>query len=300
MTEPGEIRVPELLVRGQNAELSARLAAMHAGAAGTQEWPGADGRPIGFSGALDGRCFIVLHGVATYLFDGGSGAVEAVAEACAEREWIEDSYRRLALPLVLQVRGIQVLHASAVDTPGGLVVLCGFSGSGKSTLAYGLGRRGCRIWADDAVAFRVEGGSVAAHPLPFRVRLLPDAAEYFLPSSSIEGGKLTVEEPAAATPRGPRPIALGLFLESEEREGAALEHSEIQAVSPTAAFRRLLLHGFFFHHLPDDSRGYRSVILEYLELAGQVPFYGVRRGEGLAGLEGTLSAIEGRISRLSS
>ncbi len=74
----------------------------------------------------------------------------------ASPDSIEDTYRRGVLPLVLQLRGHEVLHASAVSTASGLLVLCGVSGTGKSTFAYGLSRRGYPLWADDAVVLDIE------------------------------------------------------------------------------------------------------------------------------------------------
>src|SRR5690606_18526516 len=92
---------------------------------------------------------------------------------------IQDSYQRCVLPLVLQAAGTEVLHASAVLTPRGVLALCAESGTGKSTLAYGLSRRGYPLWADDAVAFEADETCTNAMPLPFALRLQRDAVRFF-------------------------------------------------------------------------------------------------------------------------
>ena len=53
---------------------------------------------------------------------------------------IEETFERGVLPLALQARGIQVLHASGIETPQGVVAFCARSQTGKSTLAYACSR----------------------------------------------------------------------------------------------------------------------------------------------------------------
>src|SRR5919106_5320553 len=95
------------------------------------------------------------------------------------RDSILDAYYRSVLPMALQAQGAEVLHASAVLTPRGVLALCARSGTGKSTLAYGLSRRGYPLRADDAVAFENSGAQINVRPLPFSIRLRPDAAAFF-------------------------------------------------------------------------------------------------------------------------
>src|SRR5512134_3155557 len=92
-------------------------------------------------GGREGRGYrIDVPGVARLRFDRTGERVEATPEPGVSPVAVSRAYRD-ALPLVLQARGSEVLHASAVLGPRGVVALCGASGSGKSTLAYALGRR---------------------------------------------------------------------------------------------------------------------------------------------------------------
>ncbi len=268
----------------------ARLEALHARGENTQEWPGVGSRPIGFSGMDHGRCFIRLDEVGTFVFDDGTGPVEVFADRGAESDWIEDSYRRLVLPLVIQVRGTQVLHASAVEAPPGIILLCGFSGAGKSSLAFGLGRSGYRVWADDALAFESEGPSSMAHPLPFRIRLLPDAADYFMAAREGGGGKVTLPEHEGDRPSGSRPIAAGFLLDGARGEVGAQGRVQAAPISSTETFRRILPHGYFFHAV-EDSAATRRVVEAYLELAARVPFFRLARGEGRGGVAERIDAV---------
>lgn len=81
------------------------------------------------------------------------------------------------LPRLLAHQGALVLHAAAVDTRGGAVLLVGRSGSGKSTLAAALAGTGLAVLADDAVVLREEGDGLVAVPTYPGLRLQADSVE---------------------------------------------------------------------------------------------------------------------------
>ncbi|MDQ6839661.1 MAG: hypothetical protein M3137_15375 [Actinomycetota bacterium] len=78
-----------------------------------------------------------------------------------------------ALPMALPLLGLEPLHASAVATFAGALLLVGPSGSGKTTLATTLLGRGHALVADDACAFDDDGRLWPGPPL---MNLRPDAA----------------------------------------------------------------------------------------------------------------------------
>jgi hypothetical protein len=65
---------------------------------------------------------------------------------------------------VSMLRGREALHASAVESPHGVVAILGPSGAGKSTLALELMRRGWPLFADDVLAMSARAKRVTAHP----------------------------------------------------------------------------------------------------------------------------------------
>jgi hypothetical protein len=68
------------------------------------------------------------------------------------------------LPFAALLRGLEVLHASAVVTGCGGVVLSGPSRAGKTTLALELCRRGAGFLADDVLALEGVEGELRGHP----------------------------------------------------------------------------------------------------------------------------------------
>lgn len=78
---------------------------------------------------------------------------------------------------LLHQRGALVLHASAVATPSGAVLVAGPSGAGKSTLCAELRRRGFPVIADDICALGPnDAGAITVYPGYPRLKLWADAA----------------------------------------------------------------------------------------------------------------------------
>jgi hypothetical protein len=80
------------------------------------------------------------------------------------------------IPRLLAHRGALVLHASAVQRPGGgVIAFAGESGWGKSTLAAALAVRGCRLLGDDSATLRACQGEVRLTPGYTGLRLNGDS-----------------------------------------------------------------------------------------------------------------------------
>ena len=68
------------------------------------------------------------------------------------------------LPMVLNLRGGEALHASAVMTPEGAIAFCGSTGSGKSTLAAIFASHGDTVVTDDCLPIRAHEGRLCGAP----------------------------------------------------------------------------------------------------------------------------------------
>jgi len=93
---------------------------------------------------------------------------------------VEDATTYLLGPvlgLVLRLRGITCLHASAIDLGGQAIAVIGPPGSGKSTTAAIFATSGYRVLSDDVVALGDHGSAFLARPSYPRVGLWSDSVE---------------------------------------------------------------------------------------------------------------------------
>jgi hypothetical protein len=230
-----------------------------------------------------------LPGIASFRFGSLDGEAIVIPEARTppvRPAVIEDAYQRAVLPMALQAQGREVLHASAVIMPQGVVALCGRAQTGKSTTAYGLHRRGHRVWADDALVFDASAESVAAIPYPHRLRIREEAAEYF----DLRGlrrrdtSSWTALEQAQAEPA---PLACLFLLEREVESSGPVETARL---SPAEAFAKVMTHAYLFRL--DDPERKRRMIGKYLAVATQVPVFRMRFRATLDQLPSMLDRVE--------
>jgi hypothetical protein len=94
----------------------------------------------------------------------------------------EDTIQHLLLdqviPLVINLRGGEALHASAILTSHGVVAFAGPAGSGKSTITGSLMKMGYPFVSDDCLTLREKDQTIYAIPAYPGLRLWDDAQEY--------------------------------------------------------------------------------------------------------------------------
>jgi hypothetical protein len=251
--------------------------------AGLTTWHDHDGAVCAYGHTAGDRRWVHVSGVGAFGFTARGTQVRAVPLASASRELVIDTFRRTVLPLAIQARGDEVLHASAVRTGAGVVAVCAVSGTGKSTLAYALSRRGHVLWADDAVCFDASVDPIRAMPLPFAIRLRPESVAHF----GFNGNR-TVERPLAA------PLAATIVLERLEPGAAA----RLDRLSPTEAFPATLTHGYCFTIHDRERSGH--MLDSYMELASRVPVFRLSFPAGLEQLDSMTDLIEDALPALAS
>jgi hypothetical protein len=138
------------------------------------------------------------------------------------------------LPFASVARGLEVLHASAVEIGGRAVAFSGPRGAGKTSLALRLVQRGARFLADDVVALESGRDGLVAHPGAAVASLRhgeaaamggSDLAELGTPvGRDEEAQRMVIERRGAAT----RLAALYLL----DREASGLEPIRVPAPGP--------------------------------------------------------------------
>lgn len=166
----------------------------------------------------DDSFYLQLPSIASYRVTKNSITIAPVANAQASsiRAFLLGS----AMGALLQMRGLMVLHGSAVAMPDGqAAVFCGHSTAGKSTLAAALSSRGHPALADDITAIRFDtSGNAWCLPGLSRTKLWRDALE-----------TLGLADKANATTRVlPEIDKHSLFLETSDRPARLCRFYELQ------------------------------------------------------------------------
>ncbi|MFN7926234.1 MAG: hypothetical protein U0Q16_39415 [Bryobacteraceae bacterium] len=250
---------------------------------GLEIWRDEGGRIAAFGHSGRDHSWLCMPPVATFRFDLGPRRVTALPEPGACPDDVEEALYRAAVPLALHAFGHEALHASAVETPRGLAVFCAPAGTGKSTTAKSLASRGWRVWADDVVVLRIEGSTVCGEPLPFRVRLRPEAANHF-------GVRETVLPPW--TQRISSAPVAAIF--SLRRDPHLSQTVCVRTLDPAEAFPVLLSNAYCFS-LSQPGRK-RLMMAHYAALARLTPCRELVFRPGLENLRPMAEAIEGEVT----
>jgi hypothetical protein len=260
-----------------------------------EEWRDNDGMVCAYGYTLDDHHWMHLPGLASFRFRHSSDEVVAFVQPSADLDVVRDSFYRGVLPMALQARGQEVLHASGIRTPGGIIALSAVSETGKSTLAYGLSKRGYPLWADDAVALESSGGRVQATPLPFSLRLRPESVAYY----GYERGDLPLSMREMTTDQvGGSLLLAAIFVLERAPDAENCPLVEIDRLAPLPAFSAVLKHAYCYS-LQDIDRK-RLMINYYTDLVKRVPVLRIRFQPGLERLPLILDRIEQAISSLTA
>jgi hypothetical protein len=243
----------------------------------------------------NGEEWWLLPDVGSFSFDRGGDSVRAMVRWPGRPDVTLDAYHRVVLPMALQARGYEVLHASAVQMTCGVVILCGASGAGKSTIGYALSQRGYPQWSDDVVVLDASDTVAACVRLPFKVRLLPDAVSFL--GAKLGATRELSNGSGGGMEGGTAPVAAMFMLERVARVG---RDGPVQAIqlSPASAFPRVLAHA---HCLKFRDIGRRRRMIEhYLKLVSRVPVFEIRFATRLNGLPLILDAIIKMVGQATS
>ena len=242
-----------------------------------ETWRDAAGEPCAYAYESAGQFWMDWPGLARFSFDLQGHQITAWPEAGIHLPDIQRVHRRVVVPAAYQRLGHEVLHASAVRTPHGVVGFCGDAGAGKSTFAFALAARGFDHWADDTLVVDPAAAPPLAVPIPFDAALRPASADFLLGTSGVHQGEVT------RAPGEPVALAALVLLDRHGASGAA-PHAE--RLTPVVALQRLLPHACAFSTRTVELR--RSLAEHYLAIADAVPVLTLSYTSGFDALDRAL------------
>ena len=139
-------------------------------------WREADGSSWIRLGRTRGGYLVRFDRVADFLLSRNARTINCHAAPQVNALTVRHLLLDQVIPMALGHRGRLAIHASAVGSPGGVLVFAGKAGWGKSTLCASLARPDRPALADDCIVIEERCGRVVAVPSYPGLRLRPDAA----------------------------------------------------------------------------------------------------------------------------
>ena len=201
------------------------------------------------------------------------------------------------LGLLLRLRGVTCLHASAVAFGDQAVAFAGPEGAGKSTTAAALGRRGHAIISDDIVAIQEREGSFLASPAHPYIGLWPKSVEMLygeqkkIPrfASTWDKGRLSLSDHGLIFQDRVLPLA-GIFLLGERVSG--LTGPSAEPLSSRQGLMELVGNSYGADVLEKDMRASEFELLG--RLVARIPVWRLRASEDRGKLSQLCDLIESR------
>jgi hypothetical protein len=182
----------------------------------------------------------------TFLVSENGEQVECHSDAPVPAETLRHLFLDAVFPLILNLKGHDALHATAVDGPDGCCAFLGNSGVGKSTLAAAFVRRGWQLVCDDCLHFDVGKEGVTVVPGYGGLRLWPDSIEAAFNNGSllrtVQDRRKRRVQVSGMSPT--LPVRLRRMYVVTGTQASDDTRIRIDAVSPRDAFIELVRHAF--------------------------------------------------------
>lgn len=229
----------------------------------------------------DGRIVAEISVLGSFLLDPKKLEVVAPSPVAEYRAQWEHTLYSWVIPLLLAAAGQLVLHAAAIETTVGALLVVGPSTRGKTSFAAAAAANGYRVLGEDGIAVRLEpsSGMALAYAGCQGVRLRHDA-------TGAERKKFTEALPDDARCRQPRPIAAVVALAERSTHG-----TEPKVLGAASAISALRANSF---STPESLLGLYPTIAG-LARSSSVALVSLRHG--LADLPGEVDRLTGWVER---
>ncbi len=198
-----------------------------------------DGRPLMSVDHHPGLGYrLALEGFGSYLVAGDGRRILCAPAVPAPWYW-ERVLFSTALPLAALLRGLEPLHASAVEVEGRAVAFVGDRGVGKTSVAVRMMLRGAHLVSDDVLFLEPSPEQLTAYPGPGVLCVRDEEMQRL---SAVARGRLGRRlghhgKTYILVERHPRPLPLAaLFFLERGASGSEVEIDRLTSVDP----RRLL------------------------------------------------------------
>lgn len=257
-----------------------------------------DGTPWLISARVGDGYLLRFVAMADFIFDSTGSEltcwrVESQVSADTVRHLVLDQ----VLPMVLNRRGREALHATAIVTPKGACAFFGPAGSGKSTLAASFFLAGFGALGDDCLPLVERDGSILVLPGYPGMRLGSDAIQALsvsagatTPVSDYTSKRRALESPSAKNfPR--EAVALSrIYRVVRPKDGEPqIVRPAIEPIEPRQAFIELLSSSFLLDFTDSEMLARHFQLIE--KVAATVPVRRLTVPNDLTALDAVREAV---------
>lgn len=226
--------------------------------------------------------------LADFLVDHHGRRVSCIAPPETPPETIRHLFLDQVIPPLLNLRGREALHASAIGIAAGACAFIGMSGQGKSTLASAFHVLGFPVLCDDCLVLKDDPDSVLVEPAYPGLRLWHDSRgilfgneQSTLPVSHYND-KQRILTPDMGSESGEFLPLRGIYSLLRNENGESTRTSAIEPLSIREAFMELISYAFRLD-LTDQAMILRQMqVLE--RVAKEVPVRRLRLPDDLGAL----------------
>ena len=134
---------------------------------------------------IDGGYLLRFNELADFFVSNDGKKIICIPEHNIPSNTIRHLLLDQVIPLVINLKGKEALHASAVFTPKGVFAFTGKTGSGKSTLAGGFVNMGYQLMSDDCLVLFEKDGNIYGVPAYPGLRLWESVLSYLFGNNGV-------------------------------------------------------------------------------------------------------------------
>jgi hypothetical protein len=262
-----------------------------------------DGTPWLMSARVGDGYLLRFSGIADFIIDGaGSDLTCWRVEPAISPETVRHLVLDQVLPMLLNLRGREALHATAIVTEKGACAFSGPAGSGKSTLAASFFLAGFGALGDDCLPLVEQNGSIRVLPGYPGMRLGRDALEALsagsgvtTPVSDLNSKLRALESPSAKDFPREAVVLSRIYRVVRPKDGEAVISSPmIEPIEPREAFVELLSSSFLLDFADSEMLARHFQLME--RVAAIVPVKRLRIPNDLSALGAVRAAVLGDLN----
>jgi hypothetical protein len=200
---------------------------------------------------LDGGYLLRFNELADFFVSNGGEKIIYKSKLGIPPNTIRHLLLDQVIPLVINLRGEEALHASAVLAPQGVIAFTGPAGSGKSTLAGNFLLSGYQHVSDDCLALSEKDQEIYAIPAYPGLRLWDDALSHLFGENGAHGSvahytdkrRVEIEKRLETHCKNPQPLRR-LYTVADPTEAERKTDIIIEHLSSRESFMALVRYAF--------------------------------------------------------